>query len=111
MLFLDESAVNERTLDRRKGWAPRGVTPVQILPFKRSERWSLLLYYGIRGFTCYDLIHGSYTTETYNAFIIDQVLPCCNAFPGPNSVICMDNARIHCSTVGKSILLLSINIY
>ena len=38
MLFLDESAINERSLERRKGWAPQGVTPQQVLSFKRSER-------------------------------------------------------------------------
>jgi hypothetical protein len=27
ILFLDESAANERTADRKYGWAPVGVTP------------------------------------------------------------------------------------
>jgi hypothetical protein len=107
MLFLDESVVNERSLERRKGWASRGVTPAQALPFKRSERWSLLLCYGSRGFVCHDTIHGSYTTTAYNEFIVDQVLPRCNPFPGPNSVLCMDNARIHCSAVCLLYLLLT----
>jgi hypothetical protein len=106
MLFLDESAVNERSLERRKGWAPRGVTPHQALPFKRSERWSLLLCYGSRGFICHDVVHGSYTTATYNEFIVDQVLLRCSPFPGLNSVLCMDNARIHCSAVCLLYLLL-----
>jgi hypothetical protein len=99
MLFLDESAVNERTLERRKGWAPRGSTPYQTLPFKRSERWSLLLCYGSRGFICHNVIHGSYTAAVYNEFIVNQVLPRCNPFLGPNSVLCMENARIHCTMV------------
>jgi DDE superfamily endonuclease len=108
MLLLDESAVNERSLERRKGWAPRGVTPYQVLPFKRSERWSLLLCYGSRGFVCHDVVHGSFTAATYNAFIVEQVLPRCNPFPGSNSVLCMDNARIHCSEVCLLHLLLAI---
>ena len=77
MLFLDESAVNERTLDRWKGWAPKGIRATIIQPFAKSVRWSLLLCYGIDGFLCHDVIHTSYTTLTYNEFVRNHVLPFC----------------------------------
>ena len=77
MLFLDESAVNKRTLDRRKGWAPKGIRATIIQPFAKSVRWSLLLCYGIDGFLCHDVIHTSYTTLTYNEFVRNHVLPFC----------------------------------
>ena len=38
LLFLDESAANERTSDRKFGWAPVGVTPHIYESIKCSER-------------------------------------------------------------------------
>ena len=37
LLFLDESAANKRTLDRKFGWAPIGITPHLYQPFKCTE--------------------------------------------------------------------------
>lgn len=37
MVFLDESAVNERTLDRKYGWAPVGLEASVTSPFHRSR--------------------------------------------------------------------------
>jgi hypothetical protein len=99
VLFLDESAANERTADRKYGWAPVGVTPHESRPFKRSERWSLLPAYTIDGFITWDIRHGSYTTETFEEFIETKVLPLCNPYPLPRSIIAMDNAPIHQSKV------------
>ena len=42
MIFVDESAANERTKDRKHGWAPIGDRPTEHRPYKRSERWSIL---------------------------------------------------------------------
>ena len=38
MIFVDESAANERTKDRKYGWAPIGVRPTEHRPHERSER-------------------------------------------------------------------------
>ena len=48
--FLDESAANERTMDRKYGWAPVGVTSHEYKSIKRSERWSILPVYAVEGF-------------------------------------------------------------
>ena len=99
LLFLDESAANERTMDRKYGWAPIGVTPHKYKSIKRSERWSILPVYTIDGFYVWDIIQGSYTKELFNEFVCTQVLPCCTPYPGPRSILVMDNARIHHSEV------------
>ena len=39
MIFVHESAANERTKDRKQGRAPIGVRPTENRPHKRSERW------------------------------------------------------------------------
>ena len=96
---MDESAANERTEDRKYGWAPIDVTSVEYQSFQRLERWSILSAYTVNGFMTWDIRHGSYTAESFEEFIENQVLPRCNPFPGPRSVIIMDNAPIHHSEV------------
>src|SRR3954447_25735295 len=55
LVFLDESAINEHILQRRRGWAPIGATASVIWPFKRSERWSILSAYTEEGFITHDV--------------------------------------------------------
>jgi hypothetical protein len=95
LLFIDESAANERTADRKYGWAPVGVTPREARPFGRSERWSLCPAYTIDGFITWEIVHGSFSGELFEDFIKNKVLPLCNPYPLPRSVIVMDNAPIH----------------
>ena len=96
LLFLDESAANERTSDRKFGWAPIGTTPYLYQSIKRTERWSILLVYTIDGFV---KIQGSFDKQLFNDFVRNKVLPLCNPFPGVRSVIVMDNVKIHHSEV------------
>ena len=49
LILIDESAANERTSDRKTGWASIGITPFKNKPFKRSERFSVLPAYTIDG--------------------------------------------------------------
>jgi hypothetical protein len=73
LLFVDESAANERTMDRKYGWAPLGVAPYVYQSIKRTERWSLLPVYTSDGFFSWEIIQGSYTTESFNAFVENKV--------------------------------------
>ncbi len=99
LIFLDESATNERTADRKYGWALIGVTPREVKLFNRSEHWSLCPAYTIDGFITWEIVHGSFTAELFEDFIANKVLPLCNSYPLPRSVIVMDNAPIHHSEV------------
>jgi len=95
LVFIDESAANERNMDRKFGWAPKGVPCYETRPIKCSERWSILPAYTLDGYITYEILHGSYTVELFEQFIKDKVLPLCNEYPLPRSVIVMDNAPIH----------------
>lgn len=108
LIFIDESAANERIADRKYGWAPVGITPHEIRSFKRSERWSILPAYTMDGFMTWDIRHGSYIAESFEEFIENKVLPRCNPFPLPRSVIIMDNAPIHQSSVLKPSMIMLI---
>jgi len=105
LVLVDESAANERTGYRKCGWAPVGVTPSKSRPFVRSERWSLLPAYTSKGFMTWEIVHSSYTAQSFENFIENQLLPLCNPFPLEHSVIVMDNAPIHQSKVSTSLLL------
>lgn len=39
LIFIDESGMDKTVGLRRKGWAPKGVTPRQTAPFQREERY------------------------------------------------------------------------
>ncbi|TMC15097.1 MAG: hypothetical protein E6J34_22940 [Chloroflexi bacterium] len=95
LIFIDESAANERTSHRKYGWAPRGETPILYESIKRSERWSILPAYGCGGMLNWDIIQGSFTTELFVQFIENKVLPMCTPYPGSRSIIVLDNAPIH----------------
>ena len=99
LIFVDESAAMERTALRKWGWAPRGQLARQSVPLKRSERWSILPAYGLDGYLGWLIRQGSITAESFNEFIRETVLPRCNPWPGPQSVIVLDNASIHRSQV------------
>ena len=99
LIFIDELAANERTADRKYGWAPVGVTPREARPFGHFQRWSLCPAYTIDGFITWEIVHGSFSAEFYEDFIENKVLPLCNPYPLPRSVIIMDNAPIHRTNV------------
>ena len=99
LIFLDESAANERTGDHWYGWSPARTKAVVYSSIKRSQRYSILPAYTVQGYLTWDIVQASYDTEMFNTFVRDKVLPLCNEFPGPRSVLVVNNARIHHSPV------------
>ena len=95
LVFLDESAANEHTMNRKHGWASVGISPSVIRSVKRGERYSILPAYAIDGILAYHLYQGSIIGSRFEWFFREEVLPRCNAYPGPKSVLIMDNASIH----------------
>lgn len=70
--------------------------PTITLPTLDSycRRYSVLPALTLDGIIALDIVEGSYNTKRFKKFIrglLDQM----NVFPGPNSVIVMDNCRIH----------------
>lgn len=98
LIFVDESASNERTADRQRGWSPRGVPCRVKTPCTRSKRWSILPAIGINGYLDFEIFHGSFNTERFNNFV-RRLVTKMTSFPGPRSVLVMDNAVIHRSQV------------
>lgn len=64
------------------------------LPGKRSVRWSILPAISIHGYMSWDIYQGLIDQERFNRFI-SQLLPIMNPWPGPQSVLVMDNHSTH----------------
>jgi hypothetical protein len=96
-MFLDESAANERNLDRKYGWAPIGLPAEVAQMCKHSAKWSILPLYTKDGLIAWEIIHGSYNTQLFNDFVRNHVIPHTEPFApnSKNSVLVMDNCRIH----------------
>ena len=93
---MDESAANEKTLLRKYGFALRGLLVIDIQLLKCSTCWSILLALCITGFLNGTLIvQGSVTGEMFILWLKEVILPQYTPFPGPQSILVMDNCKTH----------------
>lgn len=114
LVFVDESGCDKRIGYRRTGWAPRGMTPVQIARFHRGGRYHVLPAYAQDGVVYSRVYQGTTDSSVFEAFI-RELLPHCGRWPQPKSVLVMDNASIHhspniakmCSDAGVLLVYLS----
>ena len=92
LCFVDESANNERTGARKRGWSPKGVDCSILRYLKRTERWSVLPALTVDGYLPDPLIiQGGVTKEVFRWWLINCVIP----HLAPGSIIVMDNASCH----------------
>lgn len=95
VVAVDESACNERTMDRKRGWSFCNTSCVSHYSAIRSKRWSILPAMSVDGYMAYRVLQGSITSEIFEDFLEQDVLPQCTPYPGPRSIIVIDNASIH----------------
>ena len=113
LVFVDESGCDKRVGHRRTGWAPLGVTPVQVSKFHRGQRYHMLPAYAQDGIILSRIYSGSTDAALFEDFL-KQLLQHCGRFPAPKSVLVMDNASFHrsqrveqlCSDAGVKLLYL-----
>lgn len=92
IVFVDESASNEKTGWRKYSWSQRGAPCYTDQPAKRSERWSILPAITVKGYLPSTLIHqGSITANIFLNWLEFTVLPQLR----PGQILVMDNASIH----------------
>src|SRR5438552_12193673 len=87
LVFVDELAANERTGHRKCGWSPVGITPHESRVLECSKCCSILPAYTADSFVTCKIEHGSFTQQLFEDFIEFMLLPVCNPFPGPQSII------------------------
>ena len=81
--------------DRHYGWSIKGVRAIVRRWFGNKLRVSVLAAYTIDGYIKALVFDGTCDGDIFEGFIIDQVVPLCNPYPGPRSVIILDNASVH----------------
>jgi hypothetical protein len=59
LVFVDESGCDKRIGQRRTGWAPLGVTPIQVSQFQREQRYQILSAYSQDGVLFVRIFKGS----------------------------------------------------
>ena len=96
MIFIDESGSDRGIAIPGRGYAPKGVTPVQVKRFHRGRRVQILPAYTVDGIIYSEVYEENTDHEVFEGFI-ERLLPFCGRFPGPRSVIFMDNASFHFS--------------
>jgi transposase len=94
MIFIDESGADRRVGFRKKGWAPSGVTPIQVGRFNREQRYQILAAYTQDGIELAHVYPGSTDSALFKDFI-EQLLLSCGRWPQEKSVLIMDNASFH----------------
>lgn len=103
-VFVDESGVDNRDIRRRRGWAPKGHTPWQQKLLRRGQRFNILPALTIDGIITSQIYVGSTESVGFDMWIEKKVLPLMNHFPGPRSVLVMDNASFHHSKEIKDLV-------
>lgn len=97
-VFIDESGVDKRDGLRRTGWAPKGIKPKKLVPGggkDRGVRHQVLPALTINGILGLSVYEGSTDGQGFVDYIEGVILPKTSPFPGPNSVLVMDNASFH----------------
>jgi DDE superfamily endonuclease len=106
MVFLDESLFNEVTGWRLMAWAPIGVEGRYLGDRTRGSTRSVLAAYSTTGYLpCVVVREGYFNAEAFIQWVTEDLLPHCNAYPGPNTVIIMDKASSHCNPAVEDVIL------
>eukprot|EP01029_Cantina_marsupialis_P008846 TRINITY_DN2074_c1_g1_i3.p1 TRINITY_DN2074_c1_g1~~TRINITY_DN2074_c1_g1_i3.p1 ORF type:complete len:302 (+),score=22.67 TRINITY_DN2074_c1_g1_i3:817-1722(+) len=95
LLFIDETSKDKRDCLRRCGRSRRGTKVIAGLPAGRGKRYSAVACWNRSGFLEWSFTPGTFTRSKYHRFLKKKVLRHIHAWPGPNSIVVLDNAIIH----------------
>src|SRR6266536_47163 len=96
IVVLDELIFNETIDWRSMAWAPIGSPARYTSDRNKDASWSLLAAYIVLGYLLYYVIkEGYFNLEIFLEWLEDYFLLFCNSYPGPNSVIVLDNVGVH----------------
>jgi hypothetical protein len=74
LIFLDESAKDERSLSRLYGYSPRNTCACKKVVFIRGKRYTILPALTLDGFVAVDIFEGSCDRKRFVDFILNQVV-------------------------------------
>jgi transposase len=95
LVFLDETSKNRASINRQYGWGPRRKTIFNKSFVLRGKRMSVVGAYSLNGLITFDLTSNTYNRDRFEDFFQHFLLPELTPYPGPRSIVILDNARIH----------------
>jgi len=95
LVFLNESAVNEHTMHRKRDWTLYDISSRIIWPVKRSERWSILLIYCSDDILIRHIHQRNISEAHFEWFLTNEILSRCSRFSESKSMLILDNASVH----------------
>jgi hypothetical protein len=94
--------MNSKLGRRKKGWGKKGKPVVSKVATQKADNVSFLPAITVDGYITCIAFRGAINAEIFEEFIEHDVLSNCNPYPGPKSIIVMDNAKIHIPEVPKT---------
>ena len=98
IIYLDETGFNLHQTSNF-GWAPANITPYVQVPASKGNNLSVLMAIRHNGVICYEKRKGPFDSGAFVEFL-QKMLP----YLRPDSVIIMDNARIHHARIVKEFI-------
>lgn len=74
LIFLDESAKDERSLSRLYGYSLRNTRACKKVVFIRGKRYTILPALTLDGFIAVDIFEGSCDRKKFTDFVLNQVV-------------------------------------
>ena len=95
LAIVDEMGANCFTDSRKRGWARKGSRTKEKTKQNRGKNYSLIAAMNTDGMIAKRAIRGAFDYDEFSDFIFSDLIPLMNPYPGENSVIVLDNFRIH----------------
>ena len=74
LIFLDESAKDERSLSRLYGYSPRNTRACKKVVFVRGKRYTILPALTLDGIIAVDVFEGACDRKRFVDFVLNQVV-------------------------------------
>ncbi|KAF5356734.1 hypothetical protein D9757_005211 [Collybiopsis confluens] len=95
MVWLDESGIERNGHQRTNGWGVLGSACTRRAIWLRGERFSVLPALTKDGIVALEIFKGTVNREMFVDFLKEHLAPTLTPYPGPRSVVILDNASIH----------------
>jgi len=94
-VFADETGSTRSTHRRRRGWAVLGQTPVEHRMLSRGRRINTIVAMCADSVLAVESSYEHMNRERFFNFLRGNLLPEMQRFPGPRSILVLDNLSVH----------------